>query len=268
MIFNTGETSEELKARYNPEGSILRLAQLRMLEMIKYIDKICTENNIEYFLIAGNLLGAIRHKGFIPWDDDFDIAVSKKDFVKLSKILLKKNTNYVLQCHKTDRGFVRHYHVLRDKKSEYIKDELVHKCRKYRGVQIDIFPYETGVIKKGRRLLSLFVFFNERFLIGRHKFLSEVFFYFPNIFILPFLRFISFFRSKKTIMYGYNSIFSAEWKTEYVFPLKRFKYEDTFLLVPNNPEHVISNEYGENWKDLPPEVERNEHDVETIIFND
>lgn len=87
----TVEIAEELKNKYNPEGSTLRKAQLRMLDMVLYIDKICKENNLQYHIESGNLLGAVRHNGFIPWDDDFDIALYRRDYKKLIKILKKQN---------------------------------------------------------------------------------------------------------------------------------------------------------------------------------
>lgn len=273
MIYNTGETSEELKSKYNPDGSTLRRSQLRMLEMVKYIDHICSENNIEYFIASGNLIGAIRHGGFIPWDDDFDIVVAQKDYKKLYKLLLNQKSDFALQCHKTDKGFVRHWLVLRDTKSEYIKNELVHTARKYKGLQVDIFSWEFGVFKWGRRLSTLFVFFNEKYLVCknsiRYKLLREVFYYFPEIFVVPILRFLSFFRSKRFVGYGYNSIFVSKWNYNDVFPLKRIPYEDSNLLAPKNPTAILIGEYGDDCKNLPPENQRREHHgVDDVKFYD
>ena len=59
------ETNEELRAKYNPEGSDLRRAQLRMLDMLLYLDKVCKENEIEYWLGYGTCLGAVRHLSLI-----------------------------------------------------------------------------------------------------------------------------------------------------------------------------------------------------------
>ena len=78
---------EELRARFNPDGSPLRRQQMVMLEMAKLLDRICKKHDIPYFLYAGSLLGAIRHDGFIPWDDDFDVALLRKDYKRLMKIL-------------------------------------------------------------------------------------------------------------------------------------------------------------------------------------
>ena len=66
---------DELRQRYNPEGSLLRRHQLRMLEILKEIDRICQKHRIDYWLSSGTLLGAVRHGGFIPWDDDLDIEM-------------------------------------------------------------------------------------------------------------------------------------------------------------------------------------------------
>jgi lipopolysaccharide cholinephosphotransferase len=79
IAFNTGETSEDLKAHFNPEGSTLKKAQDRMLDMLLYLDNVCKEQNVPYRIDAGNVLGAVRHGGFIPWDDDVDIVLLRRN---------------------------------------------------------------------------------------------------------------------------------------------------------------------------------------------
>ena len=66
---------QDLRERFSPEGSMLRKQQLRMLEILLYIDKVCKEHGIRYWLSSGTLLGAVRHGGFIPWDDDLDVEM-------------------------------------------------------------------------------------------------------------------------------------------------------------------------------------------------
>ena len=80
----TDTLQNELRERYNPDGSILRKQQLRMLEMLQYIDFVCKKHNIRYWLCSGTLLGAVRHGGFIPWDDDVDIEMLN-DWLEFSK---------------------------------------------------------------------------------------------------------------------------------------------------------------------------------------
>lgn len=148
IVFNTGETQSELRAKYNPEGSILRRAQMRMLDMLLYFDKVCKEQRIPYRIDGGNVLGAVRHGGFIPWDDDIDVVIMRKDLHRLCDYLIKNpHPQYNIQTYKTDYGYVGAWVVLRDTKSKYIQDSIEHKVRKYRGLQIDIFPYENRVIK-------------------------------------------------------------------------------------------------------------------------
>jgi lipopolysaccharide cholinephosphotransferase len=77
-------------SHYNPEGSVLRRAQMRMLEMLDVFVDICDRHNINYWLACGTLLGARRHQGFIPWDDDLDIVVMQRDYDKLLSILQEK----------------------------------------------------------------------------------------------------------------------------------------------------------------------------------
>lgn len=74
-------------SKYNGEGTTLRKAQLRMLDILIEVDKICRKHNIPYWLDSGTLLGAVRHGGFIPWDDDMDICVMRKDYKLLKKYL-------------------------------------------------------------------------------------------------------------------------------------------------------------------------------------
>ena len=78
---------DDLRARFNPDGSLLRRQQLRMLDILLEVDKICKKHDIRYWLSSGTLIGAMRHDGFIPWDDDLDIEMLRSDYVRLMKVL-------------------------------------------------------------------------------------------------------------------------------------------------------------------------------------
>ena len=142
MADNPAFNQEELRARFNPEGSLLRRQQMVMLEMAKVLDRICKKHNIPYFLYAGSLLGAIRHDGFIPWDDDFDVALLRKDYHRLLKILPNElPSNIVLQSNDTDKNYYYFYAKLRDKNS-FLDEGLYDHPFKERGIFIDIFPLD------------------------------------------------------------------------------------------------------------------------------
>ena len=67
----------------------LKEVQHAVLGIMKDIDKVCTENHIKYWLYAGTLIGAVRHNGFIPWDDDLDVAMLREDYERFLKVAPK-----------------------------------------------------------------------------------------------------------------------------------------------------------------------------------
>ena len=77
----TEEEAQALRKKYNPDGSLLRNQQMELLEMLKILGDICDKNDIQWWLSSGTLLGAIRHQGFVPWDDDVDIERMKISIV-------------------------------------------------------------------------------------------------------------------------------------------------------------------------------------------
>ena len=110
---------EELKARYSPEGSKLRSTQRELVDILLDLAKICEENNIQWWLSSGTLLGAARHKGFIPWDDDIDIVMLKRDYRRLERVLHKmQSEEYVYQSMRSDIEYVNTFGKFRKRKGE------------------------------------------------------------------------------------------------------------------------------------------------------
>ena len=123
----------------NSNKKNVKEVQARLLEMLKFFHRYCTENNLRYYLIGGSMLGAVRHKGFIPWDDDIDIGMPREDYNKLATIY-ENNERFVLETSNSqDQGFWFLYSKLYD-----ISTTLIEKSRYklVRGIYIDIFPID------------------------------------------------------------------------------------------------------------------------------
>ena len=252
------ELAEQLKRKYNSEGTTLRLAQLRMLEMLKFIDKMCRTHNIIYWLDGGTLLGAIRHQGFIPWDDDVDICMPYKDAERFKKIMLKENSNdmFVLQCKETDKGYFGAWYILRDLNSEYALNSKLHNKRKYRGLQVDIFIAED----RTNTLLWYISRFIQRCIdkplnIIRSSRIASIishplYFFMHNIFI-PFSRFIS----KEKVFYKmpYGSMWKYTLMKDSIYPIKTSIFEDSEFCVPNDFDAYLTEEFGD-WQEVPTNI--------------
>lgn len=268
MTYNTGETEEELKSKYNPEGSLLRNVQLRLLDMLIYIDKVCKEQNIEYCIDGGNLLGAVRHGGFIPWDDDVDIILRRSEYKKLCKYLLEHpHPQYVLQSPETDPYYTTHWNTLRDTKSEYIRKMKLFRVRKYRGLQIDIFPIEQ---KTNPYLRKIIRFFNKSITISvtkRVPMLGALLFRIEKISTVPCIRFISriLFRNNKKYSYAYGLSWDRQFDEDIIFPVKDIKFEGYTFKCPNKPLEYLKVQYG-NYMDLPPQDQRDHHKAKYKIY--
>ena len=125
----------ELRKRFNPDGSLLRRQQLRMLELLEVIDVICRKHQIPYWLSYGTLIGAARHKGFIPWDDDLDIEMLRSDYLRLLKVLPQElPENLALQTNETDPNYLIIYGQLRDKHSHLVDQNSYDRIFLYTGI--------------------------------------------------------------------------------------------------------------------------------------
>ena len=151
--YNTGETEEVLKKTYNPEGSLMRDIQMRLLDMLLYFDSVCKELGITYYIDGGTCLGAVRHGGFVPWDDDLDVVIDRKDYARLCNYMTSHpHPQFVLHNHQSDKNYYWGWAKLRDLKStsKYYgtsKDESNQESIiKYNGIFMDIFVYSDHVI--------------------------------------------------------------------------------------------------------------------------
>ena len=122
-------------------GGLLRRLQLVQLELLVELDRVCRKCGIRYLMDGGTMIGAIRHNGFIPWDDDIDVAMLREDYEKFKTVLGELKPQYFFQDHTTDASYRWGYGKLRKVGTSLIRKGQEHiKCRD--GVFIDIFPYD------------------------------------------------------------------------------------------------------------------------------
>ncbi len=123
-------------------GEEFRRLQLIELDMALELDRVCRKNDIKYSIYAGTMLGAVRHKGFIPWDDDIDIAMLREDYERFKAVADELDPGICFfQDHETDPEYRWGYAKLRRTGTEFIRAGQEHiKCQT--GVCIDIFPMD------------------------------------------------------------------------------------------------------------------------------
>lgn len=249
------ELQAQLRAKYNPDGSDLRRLQLRMLEMLKYIDRICRENNITYWLSSGTCLGAVRHGGFIPWDDDVDIEMLEPDYHKLLKILKEQNDSpYVVQDSATDSRYPLDFAKLRDTLSLTVDSEIIAQQYKYNGAFIDIFRLSPSSSKKihifCKRIRRIQIHcqrwaWDKGFMaISLSKLLRVV-----NNIIIALLKPIDGCCAQNRLRHYLGVDFVAPRYKEDLLPVKYVRFEDTTLPVPYNSDAYLHKLYG-NYMEL------------------
>lgn len=119
-----------------------RRMQLLELEMLVEFDRVCRDNNIAYTIFGGTLLGAVRHKGFIPWDDDADVAMLRDDYERFRLVADQMDSGICFfQDHLNDPEYRWGYGKLRRTGTEYVRVGQEHlKCKN--GVFVDVFPMD------------------------------------------------------------------------------------------------------------------------------
>ena len=123
----------------------IRKYQLSQLALMDYVDGICRANGIRYYLIAGTLLGSVRHGGFIPWDADIDIARPRKDYEVFRRYCAEHpDDRFFYQHYSTEPNHLSPHALLRIKGTHVIHNNRLSRYRsKYDGIYMDIFPLDT-----------------------------------------------------------------------------------------------------------------------------
>ena len=255
--------------------SELRRLQLVQLELLEELDRVCRKHGIRYLMDGGTMIGAVRHKGFIPWDDDIDVAMLREDYEKFKTVSWDLNSDLCFfQDHTTDPNYRWGYGKLRKKGTSFIRKGQEHiKCQD--GVFIDIFPYDD--IPKSRfmqKLQNIYLFCLRKILwaeVGKvactgfsriwYRILSKI----PHKWVLARVDSIAAKSKNDSPCKARILMFPAfSKKGEYgldkrVFlEVEDFEFEGKFFLGYKNFNERLSAEYGDYMK-LPPESERIPH---------
>ena len=249
----------------------MRVLQLKMLEEVRFIDGICKANGLTYFLTGGSALGATRHHGFIPWDDDMDIALPQKDYEKLVQILRTLDSDrYVLQDRHSDFNYINGFAKFREREGDLLGSFPQRgRLYKFKGVGIDVFSVAPNsyvralVCSKVRVALlhNLYRIRNDKWRKVLTKFQWVVY-----LCVVPLTFPLNVFRRKGELHYGLGQGFAKHymWEQE-LFPVVDENFEDAVLPVPNNQDAFLTHIYGD-WRQVPSEeqIEETVHNINLI----
>ncbi len=268
---------------YIDKNKYLKELQEYELDILKYFDKICKDNNLEYFLAYGSLIGAMRHKGFIPWDDDVDVCMKSSDYLKLCEILKEnKDDKYFFQSIETDKNYYLFWNKIRLNNTIFVEKGW-EKNDVHQGIFIDIFPLldypdEKDKKKIDRKFLITKLllacnlkdnkFYNSYGKAG--KLLFKLFKIIPqfirNKIANNNINYLCKYNSNSKYYYvtdeGTKYKYNKEWFDETItLPFEKYNF-----LCPKESDKFLRSYYGDYMK-LPPQEERVGHGECILCFD-
>lgn len=265
-------TSENLKKLHDVE-----------IEILDEFVRICDIYNLDYFLVGGTLLGAVRHNGFIPWDDDIDVAMPRKDYEKFLEIVNKElNEKYMIDNKNTNPKYYLNFTKIRKKNTIFEQDFQVNYDGP-KGIWIDVFPLDeanslnnilTPIQKKINNIIFRTVHYKNGFILGKKynvfkKILGKITFL-KNTTLLNFQDNVLKLQDNKGGNYILNLASSYDYKKEIFeknvyFPATELTFEGKNYRVPNQYKRVLEQVYGD-YMQLPPKEKRVTHNPIKLMF--
>ena len=265
---------KQLREQYNPEGSFLRKIQKSLLDILVELDRICKENDIPYWLDSGTLLGAERHGGFIPWDDDVDVCILRKDWKRLRNAL-KKNLREPYKVHEVDStsDYTHCWPRIVNEKITIHRMVKVGKEgdmeEKAENLGLDIFLQVNGSPRVAR-FVDLFYgrCFRRKYRIindGRmNHFLGVVLFPIAKM-IVGAARACGKWFHPETFIHDYGTGFYSVRKKKDIFPLSLIEFEGYMLSSPVDIPSYLQRIYN-TYSQLPPEEKRETHNILSVDY--
>ncbi len=268
------------------DGQIKKVHEVEIEILDKVVD-VCKKYNIQYFLVYGTLLGAVRHKGFIPWDDDIDIGMLRSDYNKFIDVCTSENAlgdKYFLHCDKSDDKYFIPFIKVK-KNNTTFAEECIENVDTHKGFFLDIFPFDN-VPKQKSKLQKLQAIIVKNIVDAiyvkyhvyslksrRRKMLVALFLPFSGKTLKKWRdRTLTWFDKKDTkyVVDILGSVKSVEKDTmikEKMFPLKPVKFGTKNYNGLNDNDYYLSKVYGDYMK-LPPENKRRTHMPTYISFTE
>ena len=252
----------------------LRILQLSELKILIEFKRICEKLSLNYFLVGGTLLGAIRHHGFIPWDDDIDVGMLRSDFEKFITLAPSElGSEYFLQTVDTDSGYAPVYAKIRLNDTEFREFGNEHVLE-HRGIFIDIFPFDNVPSSKfAQRILTIFLTPIERICMYEYSYRYPPTKSIIKLIYRSVLYAVSKIVPKKFILNLRTSVinhwndsstgFMHNWPfkitpTAYFDELIDVEFETLTFPAPKHYDEYLTLFYGDYMK-IPPENERPKH---------
>ncbi|MGV3589351.1 MAG: LicD family protein [Adhaeribacter sp.] len=245
-----------------------------MAEILDAVDSICRKHNINYYLCSGTLLGARRHGGFIPWDDDLDVIVLRKDYKRLLALLeLELPERFKLQTRKTDENYWFYFAKVRDTNSRIYEKGNERFNFKYKGIFIDIFPIEPQPSYNFKVKIDFYLRYMNITNFGSYPTLWLKLKYAikyclqPLVHVLIFLlRF--YYRNRKSNYnsYSYGIPFYTNYNLAHFTPVGEIMFEGKMYKAPNDVDGYLTIKYGKNFMEVPPEEKRIVHSTALEIY--
>ncbi|MCI8271495.1 MAG: LicD family protein [Erysipelotrichaceae bacterium] len=251
----------------NDDGSTVtvRDVQLVLLDILKDIDALCRTYEIPYWLTGGSCLGAVRHKGFIPWDDDADIGMMREDYERFLHVCHELGDGYCCQSIETHREYNVVIPAMKiRKKGTYVEENnslLKNRCKDSDGLFIDVFVVDYvsedkvsdfGWRMKNGLLLPVLVALDNLHIPSyalKKKYVKNAVAYGK--------------RNRKSRLIGYDLTWCFDsffhpvvYPKKSVFPLQYVPFEDTYLPIPHDPDPLLRAEVAENYMSFPPEKDQ------------
>lgn len=266
------------------KSEYLEKLQSTEVEILDEIVRICEEYDLKYYLIGGTLLGAVRHKGFIPWDDDLDIVMPREDFDKFCELCKNElSDDYYLHTINSDERYWLIHAKVRKNNTIFDEKPISTLNDMHKGIYVDIFPLDDAkcIMSKKQKIRTISIkkisslIYRKRRLNLKFRALVKV-----ASFFLPFsIKRLTKWQHKLMTKsngkgYEYYINYGSNYKTEKQTMLKsvyepscKLEFAGKLYNAPGKYEYFLERIYGFDYMQLPPEEKRVTHNPVRISFD-